>query len=253
MQAEYAEYKRWGRVVAAILVLLLALALMLVSWQKPNPPFEPPVLESIELDFTEGGGSSAGAPSKTETPTESESSMNQPEDPVVVHDNPESPVVKTDKPVEASNNTTNNNSQPTETTPDPKNDLSSIFGNGNGSQGDGTGEDGNGQGPGSGPGIGSGTGKMGGSRRAKNKPKVTDNYIETGVVVVKIYIKRDGTVDKSLTKVVPKNLIDGEITTCTSKTNKDAAKRAANKFKYDADPNAKKLEYSFVNIVFDKH
>ena len=253
MQAEYKEYKNWGRVVAAITCLLLLLAFLLISWTVEDPPFEEEPLESIELDYR-GGGSSSGSASKSD-PTKTTSSENQPEDPVVTHDNPDSPVVKTNKPKKDGDSS--NESEPT---PDPvvkpKNDLNGLFG-GNG-DGDGK-NDGNdkddtgGDGGGIGPNIGVGTGSMGSARGAIYKPKVTDSYTETGTVVVMIYIKQDGKVDTNRTKVVDKSPDGKKVTTCTSDNNHKVAIRTANKFKFEASTTAKKLEYTYVTITFKKH
>lgn len=242
MDTTQKEYKRTALIVALIFFLLVVLMLLLMSFVKANPPFSSEQLEMIELDFS-GGGGSEGAVSET-TSEETSSTMDQSEDPVDTYEDPESPVEKPDDPV--SEGTSDQETE--EPNNNPSNDFSNVFGNGTGNTGTGTDSDGNsGNGTDTGPNIGPGTGKMGSGRDLLETPKEPQNPINAiGVVMVKIFVKKDGTVDPVRTQV----LHDHPKTTSTYPEHWTLAKKTANKYKFEKVSAGKKLEYTTIRITF---
>ena len=242
MDTTQKEYKRTALILALIFFLLVLLMLLLMSFVKADPPFSSEQLEMVELDFS-GGGGSEGAVSES-TSEENNSSLDQPEDPVETHEDPESPVEKPDEPV--SDGTSDQETE--DQSNNPSNDFSNIFGNGSSNSGNGNDNDGdNGSGTGSGPNIGSGTGKMGSGRDLLETPKEPKNPITAiGVVMVKIFVKKDGTVDPARTQV----LHDHPKTTSTYQEHWTLAKKTANKYKFEKISAGKKLEYTTIKITF---
>lgn len=239
MEATRKEYRRTALIMALIFLLGVALILLLMSFDKSYPPFNPDE-KKLEIDF--GGGSTEGAVSEV-TNTQEESSNNQPEEPVVTHDDDESPVEKPDDPVSegSSNNDNNSNSNSN----NPSNDFSDIFGGGN--SGDGTGDHGNaGEGTGDGPNIGSGSGEMGSGRKLLSKPDSKNPIQATGTVMVKIYVRKDGKVATSRTKV----LHNHPKTTSTHKAHWDMAIKLANQYKFEPVSNGHKYEFIEVPVNF---
>ena len=238
-KAERKEYKRIALLVALIWLLAAVIALLLFSFTYDLPPYKE---EEFVMDFSSGGGSSGGGSPNTET-TQNTSSMDQPEDPIETSD-PESPITKPTTPTTDGNSNSNDNSSDSESQK-PANDFGNLFG-GNG--GPGGNDDGNtgGSGGGNGPNIGSGTGSMGSGRDLLSKPATVNPIQETGNVRVKIFVKRNGTVDKTRTKV----LHDDPKTTSPHKAHWDKARELANKFKFEPVTSGHKLEYITITIKF---
>jgi hypothetical protein len=239
MEATRKEYKRTAFILAMIFLLGITLMLLLMSLANPNPPFPPEVLESVTLDYS-GGGSSSSASS--ENTTTDQSSTNQPDDPAITHDDPDSPVVKPDKPVTTGNSNSGNESNENDN-PNPFETNGLFNGNGNGNDPNDTGGAGGGLGPTDG--RGNTVGAMGSGRGLRSKPSQDHNQ-HSGVVMVKIYVKRDGTVDKDRTKV----LYDDSRTTSTHQTHYKDAIKLANKFIYDAITGGNKLDTKTIKIEF---
>ncbi len=243
METTRKEYRRTALIITLIFLLSVTLLLLLMSLTTANPPFPPDKLQMVELDFS-GGGATEGATSN-ETTSEETSSNNQPEDPVNNYEEPESPVSASDQPT--SNGSTNNDNTSTEETNDPANDFSNVFGGGN--NGSGTDDNGtNGQGgTDTGPSIGPQSGRMGSGRGLLSKPDSKNPIEATGKVRVKIFVKRDGTVDPTRTQV----LHDDPKTTSPHKAHWDKARELANKFKFEpVSGSHASLEYKTITIEF---
>jgi len=239
MEATRKEYKRTAFILAMIFLLGITLMMLLMSLANPNPPFPPEVLESVTLDYS-GGGSSSSASS--ESVTTDQSSTDQPDDPAITHDDPDSPVVKPDKPVTNGNSNSGNESTSNDN-PTPFDNNGLFNGNGNGNDNNNTGGSGGGNGPDMGP--GNHTGPMGSGRGLRSKPSQDHNQ-HAGVVMVKIYVKRDGKVDKDRTQV----LYDDSRTTSTYQDHYKDAIKLANKFVYDAITGGNKLDTKIIKIEF---
>ncbi len=235
------EYKRTAMLIALIFLMLIMLMLLLMSFVKADPPFSSEQLEMVELDFS-GGGSSEGAVSETNS-EETSSTKDQPEDPVETYDDPESPVESSSDPV--SDGTSDNETE--ETTQNPTNDFSNVFGNGTGNTGTGSDSDGNsGSGTGTGPNIGPGTGAMGSGRKLVSKPKAENEIDDIGKVLVKIFVKKNGSVDAARTEV----LHNDPRTTSAHKYHWDTARKLANQYKFEPVTSGYKLEYITITITF---
>lgn len=229
-------------IIGTVLVhILLILFLIFYSVVTMDPPF-PNEAVLMEMDFS-GSESAGGAP--TEVSESKESSANT-ED--VATQEEESPVTVT-KGTKTTTTKTNNNTNTTETqtTTDPKYNYGNVFGNGNSGSGTGTtdGDGANGNGDGiSGPGTSGTVGSMSGSRGVLIQPKIDNPIQQEGDVRVQIWIDRTGKVVQ--VKVLPTD----RLTTSTSKEHFDAAEKAAWKFKFDPDANAKEKEYGYITIQF---
>jgi len=235
------EYKRTALLMALIFLMLVMLMLLLMSFVRADPPFSSEQLEMVELDFS-GGGSTEGAVSETNA-EETSSSMDQPDDPVETYDDPESPVEESSDPV--SDGTSDNETE--EPANNPSNDFSNVFGNGTGNTGTGTDSDGNdGTGTGTGPNIGPGTGAMGSGRKLVSKPKAENEIDDIGKVLVKIFVKKDGSVDPTRTKV----LHNDPKTTSPHKYHWDTARKLANQYKFEPVTSGHKLQYITITITF---
>jgi outer membrane biosynthesis protein TonB len=241
MEASRREYKRTALIIALIFLLGILLLLLLMSLKTANPPFEPVKLEMIELDFSGGGSSSSSSAASTNDQT---SAIDQPDEPVVTADDPDSPVDAPEDPVTDGNSNTGNETSNDQSNT-PANDFGNVFGGGNGGNGTNN-NDGDRTGESNGPDIGSGTGSMGAGRDLISTPTAKNPIQEIGKVRVKIFVKRDGTVDKARTVV----LYDDPKTTTPHKAHWDEARRLANKYKFETITGGKALEYKTIIITF---
>ncbi len=249
--------------VTTLLIMLFAIALCSwIGYKLPNPPIEEEgmgvageVLGEIEgfgnNDNATFDNSSAAAPSAS-APEESYTTGQEPTPVAKTPKQEDKPVPTTKKPEPAKTTTDNNNTTQSEA-PQPTTNPSATFKgrkNGTGSEGKGaaTGSgqagspDGT-QGAQGGTGKGNGSGyNLGGRGLRGTLPEPTYNSEKQGTVIVEIWVDQKGNV------VDVKAPAKGS--TVTDKALVEAAKAAARKAKFTADPNATEKQKGIINYVF---
>jgi periplasmic protein TonB len=230
-------------VVGTIIVhILLILLLIFYKITTLDPPF--PTTEFVmELDFS-GSEASGGAPSQ---PSQSTSQTASNAEDLATQDD-ESPVTVTKGKTTTTKTTTKTTTEETKTTTqDPKYTFGNVFGNGGSGSGEGD-KDGDGKGSGDGLSGPGGTGKSGtgdgSGRDILYKPSPDNPIQETGVVIVRVWIDRNGYV------VQAKELPSDPATTSTHIEHYREARAVAMKFKFSPSPSGYEKEYGFVTIRF---
>ena len=185
-------------------VLLVLFAFFGLTYQNPPPEYGIPVSFGNSLD---GAGDNVAAPEGSDAPASSQPTASESE--VVTQDLVDAPSVAAEQPKKPT--TEKPTTKPTEEAPKPSNALSDRlkgFGKPGGTAG-GTGsgqgntKGGGDQGSPNGSGDGNGTGGSGGgnyqlgTRSALDRPKPRYDCDGEGIVVVKVYVDRNGVVKRA--------------------------------------------------------
>ncbi len=254
--------KTISAVSTAIIMFLCVLLCSWIGYKLPNPPIEEEGMgvAGEVLGEIEGFGNNDNATFDDNSAAASSSST--PEESYTASEEP-SPVAKTPKTEEAKPNpvkkpepaktTTDNNSNAKSETPQPTTNPNTTFKgkkNGNGGEGKGT-ATGSGQAgsPDGTQGAQGGTGKgngsdydLGGRGLRGTLPEPTYNSEKQGTVIVEIWVDQKGNV------VDVKAPAKGS--TVTDKALVEAARAAAFKAKFEADPNAIEKQKGIIRYVF---
>jgi len=233
-------------------VLLLFFAFFGLTYQDPPPEYGIPVSFGNSLD---GSGDDAAAPDGAEAPSAAETVSAESE--VTTQDFEDAPPVSSKKPKETKVERTDE--KPAEQAPKPSNELSDhlkrfgkpggITGGTGSGQGSTTG--GGDQGSPNGSGTGNGSGGSGGgnyqlgTRSALERPKPRYDCDGEGVVVVKVYVDRNGVVKRA----------DGQGqkgSTTSEECLIRRAEEAALKTRWQGDPSALELQVGTIRYNFQR-
>jgi periplasmic protein TonB len=230
-------------VVGTIIVhILLILLLIFYKITTLDPPF--PTTEFVmELDFS-GSEASGGAPSQ---PSQSTSQTASNAEDLATQDD-ESPVTVTKGKTTTTKTTTKTTTEETKTTTqDPKYTFGNVFGNGGSGSGEGD-KDGDGKGSGDGLSGPGGTGKSGtgdgSGRDILYKPSPDNPIQETGVVIVRVWIDRNGKVVSAVAQTAHPE------TRVTNPIHLSEAVKIAYKFKFSENASGFERETKDIKINF---
>jgi hypothetical protein len=233
-------------------ILLVFFAFFGLTYQDPPPEYGIPVSFGNSLD---GAGDDVAAPDGAEAPSAAEPVSAESE--VITQDLVDAPSVSSEKPKDTKVERTVE--KPAEQAPKPSNELSNRlkgFGKPGGTAG-GTGSGqgsttgGGDQGSPNGSGTGNGTGGSGGgnyqlgTRSALERPKPRYDCDGEGIVVVKVYVDRNGVVKRA----------DGQGqkgSTTSEECLIRRAEEAALKTRWQGDPSALELQVGTIRYNFQR-
>ena len=238
-------------------VLLIFFFFFGLTYQDPPPEYGIPVSFGNSLD---GAGDEAAAPEGSEA--QSAAAAESAESDVVTQDLVDAPSVSSEKAKEDKKSEVKPEAKPVAEAPKPSNELSnrlnSKFGRTGGTagatgSGQGSTSGGGDQGAPNGSGDGNGTGGSGnsgnyqlGTRSALERPKPRYDCEGEGVVVVKVYVDRSGTVTRA----------DGQGqkgSTTSEECLIRRAQEAALKTRWQGDPSAKELQVGSILYRFGRN
>lgn len=255
------DKKDRNRALAATLsvhtVLLIFFFFFGLTYQDPPPEYGIPVSFGNSLD---GAGDDAAAPEGSEAP--SDAAAESSESDVVTQDLVDAPSVSSEKAKENKKSEVKPETKSVAEAPKPSNELSnrlnSKFGRTGGTagatgSGQGSTSGGGDQGAPNGSGNGNGTGGSGnsgnyqlGNRSALERPKPRYDCEGEGIVVVRVYVDRSGTVTRA----------DGQGqkgSTTSEECLIRRAQEAALKTRWQGDPSALELQVGIIRYSFQRN